>query len=260
VEIVLRYRAWSSLQRDCKGQLAMGGLLVRVNDTPPLFSEARLRLDTPDAQTFTLEGQVVQVIPGQGTAVQFGPSAAAEIARLRELCAGHADAGPPDPADPQVLTEAQAATAEEGEEDPGPPADTSQETRDLIKRLEQMSVNEKRNQALHGQRSVRGLLIRDRNKTLHQFVLRNPSISLDEVEQFAKMPGLAPDALRLMATNPEWTRSMAVCRNLVRNPKTPLKEALDLLHKLPLSEVRMLAKSQNVRVPIQQAARKKVAG
>ncbi len=258
MELVLRYRSWASLQRDCKAQLAMGGLLVRTTESPALFSEASLRLEAPGGQPFSLTGQVVQVIPGQGTAIQFGAAAAEEIARLRALCASHPEEGSPDPEEPAVLDPAAAALDEPQDEAPAPPADASQETRDLLRRLEQMSVAEKRREALHGQRSVRALLIRDRNKTLHQFVLRNPSISLDEVEQFAKMPGVAPDALRMMATNPEWNRSVSVCRNLVKNPKTPLKEALDLLARMPLGEVRMLAKSQHVRAAIQQAARRRV--
>jgi hypothetical protein len=259
VELVLCYRSWSGLQRDCRGQLAMGGLLVRSPENPALFSPALLRLETPDGQAFVLEGQVVQVIPGQGTAVQFGPAAAPAITALRALCAAHPDPAPPDAQDPRVGPPGE-PDPPDGEQaaEPAEPLDSSQETKDLLKRLEQMSVNDRRREALHGQRAVRALLIRDRNKTLHQFVLRNPSITLDEVEQFAKMPGVSPDALRMMAANPEWNRSAAVCRNLIKNPKTPLKEALDLMNRLPLSEVRILAKSQHVRTAIQQAARRKV--
>jgi len=56
--------------------------------------------------------------------------------------------------------------------------------------------------------------------------------------------------------NLEWTRSPTVCRNLVHNPKTPLREAVLLLSKMPMGDVRQLAKSPHVRSPIQQAARK----
>jgi len=81
---------------------------------------------------------------------------------------------------------------------------------------------------------------------------------LDEVIQIAKMPSVNPDVLRMIAKNPDWVRSSTVCRNLVRNPKTPMQEALAVLAKLPMSEVRTLAKTGNVRTAIQQAARKKV--
>jgi hypothetical protein len=123
-----------------------------------------------------------------------------------------------------------------------------------------MSVNETRRAALRGRRDMRLLLIRDKNKTVHPFVLRNPGITLDEVEQIAKMPGVNPDALRMIAGNRDWIRSTTVCRNLVRNPKTPMPDALRLLGKLPMSDLRAMAKSGNVRTPIQQAARKKVTG
>ena len=134
------------------------------------------------------------------------------------------------------------------------------DSQSLQKQIEEMSVNEKRTNALHGRKQMRMLLIRDRNKTIHPFVIKNPAITLDEIEQIAKMPSVNPDVLRTIAKSKEWTRSTTVCRNLVRNPKTPMKEALMLLPKLPMSDLRAMAKSGNVRTAIQQAARKKVAG
>jgi hypothetical protein len=251
MEFVLRYQSWASLKRDCEQQLGQGGLLVRTAESPALFSPAQLLLELPDGATLTLAGQVVQVLPGLGTAVQFGAEARTALAELQALCVAHPEAGPANPDDP-LVNPPDLPSEDPGGEDAQPGA------RELASKLEAMTVNEKRQAALHGQRGMRLAVIRDRNKTLHQFVLRNPGLTLDEVEQFAKMPGVSPDALRMMATNPEWTRSPSVCRNLVKNPKTPLKESLDLLNKLPLSEVRALAKSQHVRAAIQQAARRKV--
>ncbi len=80
----------------------------------------------------------------------------------------------------------------------------------------------------------------------------------DHGEQIAKLATVNPEALHIIARSREWTRSMTVCRNLVHNPKTPLADALEMLEHLPPSEIRMLAKSGNVRTPLQQAARKKV--
>lgn len=129
---------------------------------------------------------------------------------------------------------------------------------EMRRQLEQMTVNEKRQVALRGRREVRLLLIKDRNKAVHPFVLKNPGITTEEVEAFSKMPSVNPDALRMIARNRDWTRLVSICRSLVRNPKTPIGEALTLLDRLPIGEIRVLAKSGNLRMPLVQAARKKV--
>jgi len=132
--------------------------------------------------------------------------------------------------------------------------------KNLQQQIAEMSVAQKRQACLHSRKDMRMLLIRDRNKTIHPFVMRNPAITLDEIEQISKMPSVNPDVLRTIAKSREWNRSATVCRNLVRNPKTPMKEALQLLSKLPKSDIRALAKRGNVRTAIQQAARKKALG
>lgn len=51
----------------------------------------------------------------------------------------------------------------------------------------------------------------------------------------------------------------SVCTALVRNPKTPFALALKLLDRVPLNELRALAKG-GAREQIVHAARKKLAG
>jgi len=261
----VRYQTWAALHRDCQQQIEHNGLLVRTDEQFSLYAVAEVRLCTPDEIEFVLAGQVVQDIPGQGLAVQFDDAAAPTIEDLRLKCFENPVPAGETPAadDPLVAAEDEgsAGSTPAPEAEPEPDADRPRRVVDMAglrKKLEGMSVNEKRREALHGKRDARLLLIRDRNKTIHPFVLRNPAITLDEIEQIAKMPTVNPDVLREIAKNREWSRSVTVCRNLVRNPKMPVREAVGLLSKLPLSDVRALAKSGNVRTPIQQAARKKV--
>ncbi len=246
------YPSWQPLQRDYRQQIRMRGLLLKTDAEPEQYTPVRVRLRAPNGRSFDLFGQVVQVVAGQGVAVQFGAGAAETIADLEQTCTdGRDGTGAGEPEEPQVFAPG---------ESPPSAAGTAGDDQPAHVQIEQMSVNEKRRAALRGRRDMRLLLIRDKNKTIHPFVLRNPGITLDEVEQIAKMPGVNPDALRMIAGNRDWTRSTTVCRNLVRNPKTPMPDALRLLGKLPLSDLRAMAKSGNVRTPIQQAARKKVTG
>ncbi|MBN2493211.1 MAG: hypothetical protein JXR96_01365 [Deltaproteobacteria bacterium] len=243
------YGSWRALQRDCAQQLAMGGLLLATDATGATqFEKVELRVQLPDGEEQSLQAEVVQVLPGKGLAVQFAPDAAEALQAISAACESHAEqeGGAIEGPDPEVYPPGSAPPSRDGDAQSLPAA------------IEQMSVAEKRRAALRGRKAMRTLLIRDRNKTIHPFVIKNPGITLDEVEQIAKMPGVNPEVLRLIARNKDWVRSTTVARNLVRNPKTPLPEALALLLKLPMSEVRALAKSSNVRAQIQQAARRKV--
>jgi hypothetical protein len=232
----------------------MGGLLLRTDAHLPQFSPVKVRVVPPSGESVELAGQVLQVMPGQGVAVQIDPDASASVARLEVACEGQnsEDAGVATAEDDPKITrpgDRKAGTL-------GP--NLSQEPQELRRQLGEMTVNEKRQAAIHGRREVRLLLIKDRSKAVHPFVLQNPAITLDEIEQIAKMPSVNPDALRMIAGNREWIRSIGVCRALVRNPKTPLRDALILLEKLPLTDIRALARSDHVKTPIQRAARKKV--
>jgi hypothetical protein len=249
-----RYRSWAALRRDVTQQMSMGGLLVRTDAELPQFSPVKVAIFTPSGECVELAGQVLQVMSGQGVAIQIEPGAGGSVTRLEIACEnqdGDDEAGSGAGDDPTIARrgDKKAATLA---------LQLSQEPQELRRQLAGMTVNEKRQAGLHGRREVRLLLIKDRNKAVHPFVIKNPAIALDEIEQIAKMSSVNPDALRMIAANRDWTRSVGVCRALVRNPKTPLREALMLLDKLPKSDIRALAKSDHVKTPIQQAARKRV--
>jgi hypothetical protein len=253
--IHVQYSTWKAFQGDCKQQLMMKGLFLKTDLALEQFAPVIIQLVTPDGEEFICPAEVVQCISGHGLAVQFTEASASALQSVLKKCAEsppseeNVDAsedpiiGVPDSVEVLPVTDKTATKAE-------PPLSMQQ--------LESMTVAEKRQTALHGRKDMRMLLIRDRNKTIHPFVIKNPAITLDEIEQIAKMPSVNPEVLRMIANHKEWTRSATVCRNLVRNPQTPMKEALELLAKLPLSEVRALAKGSTVRTAIQQAAKKKV--
>ena len=249
-----RYRSWTALRRDVTQQMSMGGFLLRTDADLPQFSPVKVKVVPPVGESVELAGQVLQVMPGQGVAIQIDPDASASVARLEVACEGHSsdDAGAATAEhDPKITRPSDRKVGTLGPQ-------LSQEPQELRRQLAEMTVNEKRQAAIHGRREARLLLIKDRNKAVHPFVIQNPAITLDEIEQIAKMPSVNPDVLRMIAGHREWIRAIGVCRALVRNPKTPLREALILLDKLPMSDIRALAKSDHAKTLIQRAARKKV--
>ena len=125
--------------------------------------------------------------------------------------------------------------------------------------LDRLTLPERIKLAQTAPREVRMKLLRDPNKQLHAFVLKNPRITLEEVQFAARQPALAPDALKLIAEHSEWSNNLVIATNLVRNPRTPLPLALKLLPRLSSSDLRSIAKG-NARPPLVQAARKLVTG
>lgn len=214
------------------GEIAQGGLLVRGAELggAVAMSECRLLVEVPGAAPVEVVGRIAAAVPGVGVAVIL-EGVPAPLAALAERL--RAPAGP--------------------EEEEGPPRGA------LSDRIKALSVQEKMQLGLSGGRDERLALLRDPSKVAHVFVLKNPRIGLDEVQAAAKSPNLAPDAIKLIAEHKEWSLNATVCTALVRNPKTPMPIALRLLDRVPLAELRAIAKG-GARDQIVHAARKKVAG
>jgi hypothetical protein len=213
------------------GEIARGGLLVRGAEIGPAqaLSECRVSVEVAGAPPVEVSGRIAAVAPGVGVAVVF-QGVPAELA--------------------EVAAELRAPA--------GPAADEAPRGA-LADRIKAMSVQQKMQAALSGSREERLALIRDPTKVAHVFVLKNPRIGIDEVLYAAKSPNLAPDAIKLIAEHKEWSVNAAICTALARNPRTPVPIALRLLDRVPVGELRAIAKG-GARDQIVHAARKRVAG
>jgi hypothetical protein len=126
-------------------------------------------------------------------------------------------------------------------------------------RLAMMSILEKMKAAMRGTREERAILVRDSNRLVAAAVLSSPKLTGQEVEAIAKMANVGEEVLRVIGTNRQWTKSYAVVAGLVRNPKTPVAVALNLLQRVNDRDVKMLALDRNIPEPVRMAARKRAA-
>lgn len=215
-------------------QIARGGLLVPGASAPSSTVGAEVLLTvTVEGLSVNVPARIASVIAGVGVAVLFD-GVPLELSSFTA---------------PVLDAELEEVEAE----------DTHRQPVALSERLRQMTVTEKMQLALSGSRDERAAVLRDTNKTLHLFVLKNPRIGLDEVQGAAKLTQLSPDAIKFIADHKEWGSNPSVCMALVRNPKTPMPMALRMLEKLPMSEIRAIAKG-GLRDAIVHAARRKVNG
>jgi hypothetical protein len=253
----LTYHSTSDLLADIAQQVSRRGLLIRV----PIPAAERgapviVEIATPVGD-LEVTASVLQLLPGVGVAVELDPAAfepLAEAARANPVVG--------EPVQHERIERAASAPAVDDAPEPEAPPDPHERAREASRdAAAQAHQNAQRIQiALHGDKNQRMAILRDQNRQLHGYVLRNPGVQLDEIVFFAKQPTVTPDLLQQIAARREWAERPEVAIAIVRNPKTPVPLAIRMLDHVSDAELRNLARLPSVREPIQRAARKKLLG
>lgn len=250
--VVLRvsYARFGELRDDVTQQLARGGLLVKVHDASGLVfdSPVRLELVLPDGASLHGDTTVLQILAGFGVAVSVGP---ALVEQARRAAAGVDD--------PRAGAARHERIGPDGSPAPNPPPTAAPEPA-APPRIDGPSRAEKIQKALHGTRDERNAILRDRDRTLHAFVLKNPQLNADDVVTIAKNAQMTPDLLKQIGERKDWFQRPAIALALARNPKTPPELAVRALEHVPVDALRQLAKGVGVLPHVTQGARKKILG
>jgi len=276
VILTARYHSVADLAVDAREQLQRGGLLIKTEPPPglELFAAVQVAVEC-EAAAVVVSAQVLHIFPGLGVAVGLDADARA---RIDALIAGDGDPPAhrferpdteptgepgldgPDPDEPDTDPGAEPRIAGgSGPITPAGLADDDPATAAPARRP-MASTNEKIQQALHGDRDARFAVMRDRNRNLHAYLLRNPGITLDEIAAMARMATTSVDALRQIAERREWGHRPEIAIALLRNPGVPPPLAIPLLEFVSPVDLKQLAKDTRTRDPIQRAARKKLLG
>lgn len=126
----------------------------------------------------------------------------------------------------------------------------------LYQKVQAMSVPEKIQLALKGDKEARGLLIRDSNRMVSTAVIKSPKISESEVLQIAQSTSVDDEILRIIAKSREWMGKYKIKLKLVNNSKTPLDISIKFVSSLRDRDLRLLAKSKNVSPVLATKAKK----
>jgi len=242
------YARYADVREDI-GQMAQGGLLVKVTDTSDLALHAStaLELVLPDGTSLRTEGAVLHTFPGVGVAVRVAPEF---VEQVRQRCQGADKGGGParhERVDGHATGGAERTPmADRGRSTTGTPA------------LGDLSHAEKIQLALHGNRDQRNAILRDSNRTLHPFVLKNPQVNSDDALTIAKNAQMTPEMLKMIADRRDWFQRPQIALALARNPKTPPDIAVRALEHVPVDALRHIAKGSGAMPHVVQAARKKV--
>jgi hypothetical protein len=123
-------------------------------------------------------------------------------------------------------------------------------------RLQNMTVAEKVLLAFRGDRMIRMLLVRERNKIVATAAMRNPRMTPNEVESIAGMRNVEEEVLRIIGTRREWMSKYNVMLALVRNPKVPVGLVIPLVNRLVLRDLKGLKDDKGVSEIVRLTARK----
>jgi hypothetical protein len=119
-----------------------------------------------------------------------------------------------------------------------------------------MGVSEKVQLAFKGDRMLRMLLVRERNKLVASAVLRNPRMTEQEIENIAGMRNVEEEVLRIIGTNREWASKYNVMIILCRNPKTPVGVVLSFINRLTLRDLKGLKDDKGVSQVVRESAKR----
>ncbi|MEW6613863.1 MAG: hypothetical protein AB1401_00100 [Thermodesulfobacteriota bacterium] len=158
-------------------------------------------------------------------------------------------------------TEKEGIEKEEGEKE-GEEGEEGEERKEekkflsLYQRVQIMSVPEKIQLALKGDKEARSLLIRDPNKLVSTAVIKSPKISESEIQQIVQSRSVTDEILRIIVQNREWMSKYKIKVGLVNNPLTPLTISLNILNNLRERDLRLLSKNRNVPAALSRTAKK----
>ncbi len=131
---------------------------------------------------------------------------------------------------------------------------SDEENNKLENKIAKMTVGQKVRLAHVGNKTARGLLLRDRNKQVSMAVIKSGRLTDGEVKSVASNRNLEDDVLREVATNREWVRKYPVKVALVNNPKTPPSIGVRLVSTLQKRDLQDLSRNHNISSVIRETA------
>lgn len=125
-----------------------------------------------------------------------------------------------------------------------------------LQKISRLTVGERVQLAIKGNKEERFILIRDGSKVVSSAVLESPKINDQEVEMFASMKNVQESVLRGIAGKRKYMKTYAVVRALANNPRCPLDVQLTIVKNLLNMDLRSLSANKNVSETVRKVALK----
>jgi len=139
---------------------------------------------------------------------------------------------------------------------PPPEEEEKEDTRAAWAKLPFLSISQKVKLAYRGDRTLRMLLVRERNRLICTAVMKNPRITTLEIEVIAGMRNVEEEVLRLIGMRREWSAKYSIIVALCKNPKAPVGVVLPFVNRLTLRDLKGLKDDRGVPSVIRETARR----
>lgn len=103
-------------------------------------------------------------------------------------------------------------------------------------------------------RTLRSILVRDKNPMVAVAVISGNALGDAEVEQIASNRGVVEEVLDAIARNRQFSRKYAVVLSLVKNPRTSVGLARRLVPRLSPRDLRALSRDRNISEAVRSTA------
>src|SRR5262249_19858252 len=127
----------------------------------------------------------------------------------------------------------------------------------VLQKIAKLTVGQRVQLAMKGNKEERSILIRDGSKLVSSAVLVSPKVTDAEIETFAGMKNVQEQVLRDIARAPKYKKNYLVTRQLVNNPRCPLDLSLGLMNNLMVNDLKSLSMNKNVPDTIRKIALKR---
>ena len=134
-----------------------------------------------------------------------------------------------------------------------------EERSSIAARVARLSVPEKVELAVKGNREVRRILSRDASSLVARAVIGSPKLTEDDIISYAASSLTHEDVLRFIADGRQWTANRQVVSALVQNPRTPPPAAIRFLKSYQTSELRVLSQNRSLSAAVRLEARRLLA-
>ncbi len=124
----------------------------------------------------------------------------------------------------------------------------------VLQKIASLTVGERVQLAMKGNKDERFLLIRDGARVVPQAVLESPKLTDTEAEMFASMKNVQEVVFRGLSSKRKFVKNYRIQRNLAFNPKVPIDLALGLINNLLLSDLKSLSINKEVPDTVRKAA------
>lgn len=203
------------------------------------------RLSLEQVQKIVGDGARLETLPGLVVALRQRTELPAELrSRLESL-------GPEETHSPEEL---EAALSQEEEHEAQAAPEKKRERVSITQKVSRMSMAERVQYAVKGEKEARLILIRDPSKVVYRAVLQSPKLSDSEIETFATMKNVAEEVLRIISMSRQFMKSYTVAKNLANNPRTPIDVSLGLINRLNTTDLKFLGLNRNVPETVRNIA------